>query len=235
MTHYAQYIHQYGSADNVNTEHSETAHKHLMKVFYNWMNKWENFQEQLLNHNFHHLKILAMEDLILWNEMQDSRISNNTMLAFVTQSSWALSLKKICGVQSWRERKQVQCVSLNVKEWCSVSALNFTLNISELLDVLAVFVHNCWNVMNEISITDNDLNQRAKDISNVELYNVCVHSLLKCWKQHEKNIHDLESLVSEKVYCASNWQNKVEYWRHDCVLVQKWSDNIRDSLNLFND
>ena len=138
-------------------------------------------------------------------------------------------------MQSWRKRKQVQCTSLNVKKWCSVSALNFTLNISELLDVLAVFVHNCQNVMNEISITDNNLNQRAKDIFNVESYNVCVHSLLKCWKQHRKSIHDFESLVSERVYCVSNWQNKIEYWRHDCVLVQEQSDNIRDSLNLLND
>ena len=94
---------------------------------------------------------------------------------------------------------------------------------------------DCWNAMNEISIIDNNLNQRAKDIFNVESYNVCVHSLLKCWKQHRKSIHDFESLVSERVYCVSNWQNKIEYWRHDCVLVQKWSDNIRDSLNLFND
>ena len=107
MTHYAQHICQYNSADNVNTEHSKTAHKYLMKVFYNWMNKWKNFQEQLLNHNFCHLKILAMKNLILWKKMQDSRISNDTMLAFVIQSSWALPLKKICDVQSWRERKQV--------------------------------------------------------------------------------------------------------------------------------
>ena len=133
------------------------------------------------------------------------------------------------------KKKQVQCASLNVKKWCSVSALNFTLNISELLIILAVFVCDCWNAMNEISITDNDLNWRAKDISNVESYNVCVHSSLKCWKWHKKNIHDLENLVNERVYCVSNWQNKIEYWRHNCVLVQKQLNDIRDSLNLFND
>ncbi len=34
MTHYAQHIRQYDSADNVDTEHSEAAHKFLVKVFF---------------------------------------------------------------------------------------------------------------------------------------------------------------------------------------------------------
>jgi len=34
MTHYAQHIHQYDSADNIDTEHSEAAHKFLVKTFF---------------------------------------------------------------------------------------------------------------------------------------------------------------------------------------------------------
>ena len=45
MTHYAEHIWQYDTADNVDTEYSETAYKYLMKAFFNQTNKWEDFQE----------------------------------------------------------------------------------------------------------------------------------------------------------------------------------------------
>ena len=45
---------------------------------------------------------------------------------------------------------------------------------------LNVFVCDCQNAVNEISITNNDLNQRVKDSSDVELYHICVHGLFKC-------------------------------------------------------
>lgn len=74
-----------------------------------------------------------------------------------------------------------------------------------------------------------------KDSSDVKLYHVCVHDSLKCWKQNEKNIHDLKNLISKRVYCISNWQNRVKTWEHNCVLIQKWLNNITDSLNMLND
>ncbi len=35
MTHYAQHICQFDSADNIDTEHDEVTHKFLMKIFFN--------------------------------------------------------------------------------------------------------------------------------------------------------------------------------------------------------
>ncbi len=51
MKHYASQIQRYDSADNFNTKHSEIAYKHLIKTFFNCINKWETFQKQLLHHN----------------------------------------------------------------------------------------------------------------------------------------------------------------------------------------
>jgi len=45
---YASQIQRYDSADNFNTEHSEIAHKHLIKIFFDCINKQETFQRQLL-------------------------------------------------------------------------------------------------------------------------------------------------------------------------------------------
>ncbi len=44
MTHYASQIWRYNSADNFNTKHSEIAYKHLIKIFFDHINKWEMFQ-----------------------------------------------------------------------------------------------------------------------------------------------------------------------------------------------
>ncbi len=44
MTHYASQIQKYNSADNFNTKYSEIAHKHLIKIFFDCINKWEMFQ-----------------------------------------------------------------------------------------------------------------------------------------------------------------------------------------------
>ncbi len=65
MTHYAQHIHQYDSADNIDTEHSEATHKFLVKVFFSQTNKHKSFQQQLLLHNTCHLNLTAIKNLIL--------------------------------------------------------------------------------------------------------------------------------------------------------------------------
>jgi len=65
MTHYAQHIHQYDSADNIDTEHSEATHKFLVKAFFSQTNKHKSFQQQLLLHNICHLNLTAMKNLIL--------------------------------------------------------------------------------------------------------------------------------------------------------------------------
>jgi len=208
MTHYAQHICQYGSADNIDTEHSEAAHKFLVKAFFSQTNKHKSFQQQLLLHNICHLNLTAMKNLILWKKMQNSVIKKNLMIALMTQSSQAILLCRISGLSLWQKRKQVWCEDLNSRQWCSVLTLNIVLNILRFLDALTAFVHNCQNKADEINSTDNDLNWRLKDSSSVAPYYVCVHESLKCWKQNEKNIQNLEELIEERVYCTSDWQRK---------------------------
>jgi len=188
MTHYAQHIHQYDSADNIDTEHSEAAHKFLVKAFFSQTNKHKSFQQQLLLHNTHYLNLTAMKNLILWKKMQNSVIKKNLMIALMTQLSQAILLCRISDLFLQQKRKWVQCEGLNFCQWCSTLTLNTALDISGFLDALTVFVCNCQNKADEINSTDNDLNQRLKDSSSVASYYVCVHESLKCWKQSKKNI-----------------------------------------------
>jgi len=107
ITHYAQHIHQYDNADNIDTEYSEIVHKFLIKIFFNQTNKHKNFQQQLLLHNTHHLNLITMKNLILWNKMQNSVIMKNLMIALMIQSSQAILLCKISDLSLWKKRKQI--------------------------------------------------------------------------------------------------------------------------------
>jgi len=152
----------------------------------------------------------------------------------MTQSSQAILLCRISGLPLQQKKKWVWCEGLDFRQWCFVLTLKTVLNISGFLDALAAFVHNCWNKADEINSTDNDLNWRLKDSSSVASYYVCVHESLKCWKQSEKNIQNLEGLIEERVYCTPNWQRKGDPWRRDCVLVQKWLEDTETALSTLN-
>jgi len=69
----------------------------------------------------------------------------------------------------------------------------------------------------------------------VRSYYVSVHESLQCWKRDEKNVDDLKNLVSDRVYCSSNWQKKKRVWRRDYVLIQKRSKETTEVLTLLND
>ncbi len=234
MTHYAQHIRQYGSADNIDTEHSEAAHKFLVKAFFSQTNKHKSFQQQLLLHNTCHLNLTAMKDLILWKKMQNSVIKKNLMIALMTQSSQAILLCRISGLPLRQKRKWVWHEGLDFCQWCFVLTLNTALDILGFLDALAAFVRNCRNKADEINSTNNDLNWRSKDSSSVASYYMCVHESLKCWKQSKKNIQNLERLIEERVYCILNWQRREGLWRHDCVLIQKRSEDTETALSMLN-
>ena len=95
MTHYANQIQRYDSVDNFNTEHSEITYKHLIKIFFNCINKWETFQKQLLHHNTWHLTLLAMKNILLHRDTRQSKINKHALIAMITRFSHVFSLHKI--------------------------------------------------------------------------------------------------------------------------------------------
>ena len=64
ISHFVQYIWDYGSAVNYNTAYNKAAHKYLLRVFYNRMNKKE-YNLQIWQYNVWHTNIIAMKDVII--------------------------------------------------------------------------------------------------------------------------------------------------------------------------
>ena len=64
VTHFAQFIRDYGSAVNYDTAHSKAAHKYFFKTFYNKTNKKE-YNAQIWQHNIRHTNVIAIKDVII--------------------------------------------------------------------------------------------------------------------------------------------------------------------------
>ncbi len=235
MIHYASQIWRYNSADNFNTEHSEIVHKHLIKIFFDCINKWEMFQRQLLHHNTQHLNLLAMKDILLYRDIKQSKINKHALTAMITRFSHVFNLHKIQDAFICKQCNQIQEIELNSKLWCHVSILVKILNIEKLLDALTVFMRECCNIVDKKVVSDRELNKKKKDSIWMKSYYVSVHESLQCWKRDEKDIDNLENLVSDRVYCSLNWQKKKRVWRRDYVLIQKRSKEMIEVSTLLND
>ena len=235
MTHYVSQIQRYNSADNFNTEHSEIAHKHLIKIFFNCINKWEMFQRQLLHHNTQHLNLLAIKDILLYRDTRQSKINKHALTVMITWFSCIFSLHKIQDVFIHEQCNQIQETELNSKLWCHALILIEILNIKKLLDTLTVFVCKYHNIVNEKVVSDRELDKKKKDSIWVKSYYVSIHESLQCWKQDEKDVDDLKNLVNDRVYCSLNWQRKKRVWRDDYVLIQKRSKETTEVSTLLND
>ncbi len=51
ISYYMNFIQRYEDADDFDTSYMKVAHKFLIKDYYNLINKWKNFQMQILYHN----------------------------------------------------------------------------------------------------------------------------------------------------------------------------------------
>ncbi len=182
MTHYASQIWRYNSVDNFNTEHSEIAHKHLIKIFFNHINKWETFQRQLLHHNTWHLNLLMMKDILLYRDIKQSKINKHALTAMIIRFSHVFNLHKIQDALICKQCNQIQETELNSKLWCHASILVKILNIKKLLDMLTVFMRKCCKKVNKKVVSDRELNKKKKDSIWVKSYYVNIHESFQCWK-----------------------------------------------------
>lgn len=64
ISHFVQYIWNYGNTVNYNIAHSKAVHKYLLKVIYNKTNK-KKYNSQIWQHNIRHTNIITIKDVII--------------------------------------------------------------------------------------------------------------------------------------------------------------------------
>lgn len=90
--------------------------------------------------------------------------------------------------------------------------------ISDFVDVLAVFIRQQRSAEEEVDRTDFG---REKDSSWAATYLIKVHGSVTAWKRTGKNDGDIDRLEKDRIICVPDWQNE-RFWRRDYVWIQKY-------------
>ena len=219
LSHYIEFIKNFGTIDNFSTEHSEAAHKYLIKDFFDRTNKRNDWHHQLVDHNVRHLKLLAMDNHLLYQATRASRLRQEDTVATVTTPTRPKRFEAWVVGTTGLKRQQIRNHGYNRKIWTMASGLELISGYEGVLDALAVFVRTCRRRRRGEEVSDQELYKKEADSRWAgELY-VCFHPALKCWKTDGKNPSDLGTLTSELVRCCPNWHGRRQ-WRCDHVLVQ---------------
>ena len=238
MSHYPGSIERYGAADNFDTQHSEAAHKFLVKEYFNRTNKRDTFIEQLCRHNIRRQNMVAMEDLLLHQGTNATTVTNDRTLPTVTQPTRAVLLRRF-GVKSEAAgRLAIRSLGLDPKLWCAAQTLFEKLNLPNiegvdsayLLNMLAVFVRNRRYRDRGITLSSRETDRLEENPRWVESYPVCLHGSLQYWVKKGKDPTDLDRLSREFARCIPHWQGQTNQWREDYVWVQEAPETL-DSKN----
>ena len=231
MSHYIKFIRLYDSADQFDISHMKMTHKYLMKIFYQWTNKNENYQDQILWHNTRRINMLTMKNIFY--HMINQKRSNATvkMKAYATRFNRAINLHKIDIKISKRVLQTIQFQELKRDEWCIIHELKEQFEISDLINAATVFVkENRKKKKKCAKYNVTKINRRKKNFSWMKNFFVRVHIFVKCWIKHDQNKKNTKKLKEETVRCSSTWRKKIKNWRRDHIWMRDEFENIRSNF-----
>ena len=233
MSHYPEFIREYGAIDNFSTEHSEAAHKYLVKSFFDRTNKRKTWYKQLIKHNTRHLNLVAMETRLLYQETRASALRPEDEVGTAPVPIQASNFVRYLPTFRRRRKLEFRANRYDSKKWVFASELERIEGCEGVLQALAVFVRSCRKYREGKDISDRELYREEEDPSWVRGLYVCLHSGLKCWKEHGKTPNDQGGLEAELVRCVPDWNNEGD-WRRDFVLVQDRESQSMTSAGALN-
>ncbi|OCK92885.1 uncharacterized protein K441DRAFT_568977, partial [Cenococcum geophilum 1.58] len=80
MTHFMDYIRQFGAANGYNTSNGEAAYKYAVKAYWNRINKQSDFELQICLHNTRRVSVLATESWLLHCNSRTVSTAERSML-----------------------------------------------------------------------------------------------------------------------------------------------------------
>ena len=220
MTHYVEHIKQFGSADGMDTSHSEAAHRYLVKAFFDRTNKKDGYLDQIAQHNTRRLNSLAMKDIELYRQSRKGNQVDKEMTVQVSSLTRALDLSSLDWSWDEEEMDQLQAVGRSYKTWREAFRVADVLHLHNFLDALAVFIRESRYKLEGVRTSNANLYRRETDSSWAGSHLISIHKGIKCWIRDGKDSSDLEALKSEIIRCAPSWMRS-RNWRRDYVWVQE--------------
>ena len=137
MSHYFDHVWKFGTTDGYNMAHYKANHKFMLKVFYDKTNKRENFQEQLLWHNWRQIKTLAMKE-IMTSIFGSKQITKKDIEATITKPIDELLDLRLFG--SMEQTNWGRGSHSKPRCWCMAIDLANVIRMLELILTLTMFV-----------------------------------------------------------------------------------------------
>ena len=234
LSHYQHFIRQYGSAQGFDTCHSEAAHKYLIKKYFPRTNKNIGFERQILHYNIRALKMLAMEDLMLYKKTQPLSAVERQLkpqVAHITRDPIFTSLPLYPEDKEFLEELQVLG-----REWRRARdiAEDETLGSAEFLSALAVFIRERRKRLSNSDGDSEFLDDREKDPSWAGGFFVGIHNSTTCYIRNGADGGmdggNVGQLKEELIRCAPNWRN-LGTWRRDSAWIQEMEPNPEHQEN----
>lgn len=207
MTHYTECIRKYGSAQNFDTCYGEAAHKVLLKDPFTRTNKNAGFETQLLRNNIIHHNMTAMLEVITMQSSHLSAVADHQLEMQITQPCRdKLNMNDYLRFRQESTSSHFGTRGLDTKYCRPAASVARVLNldISDLIDALAVFVRESRKKWDGASGSIEDWRRREIDPSWAEDVFISVHPSLTCWVHDGKNGQNLGQLVKETVRCSLN-------------------------------
>ncbi len=135
ISHYKELIELYKSVKDFDIEHFKVIHKYLVKCFYQFMNKRENFEIQIMQHNTWLINMLIFEDMIKHQKFRKILTMKDKL-----QINWSLSWVLISifwlNLSTWYQSSDLtQILNFNILTWSDIN-LKSILNLSSQLNLL---------------------------------------------------------------------------------------------------
>ncbi len=226
MSHYMDFISRFGCTEGTDTDHSESAHKYLIKDYYDRTNKRADFEEQILLHNERREKMNCLEAALLLHMANPTALEKNQLDAQVTQPSAAMDLSvyhelDLCS----SERAYMKSLGLDINRWRPASSIADKLQVHDLVPALAVFVRNSRAVADGLTLSESELGCVDEKPSWAARLPICVHASITSWVAKGKDAINMDAREKEFIRCAPAWQTKkLGTWRRDFAWVQGYKN-----------
>lgn len=213
ITHFIQYIQDYGSGINYDTAYSEAAYKYFLQVFYNRTNKKE-YDAQIRQNNVCYINIIAIKYVIILEKTRQKEeqllIENVIKRAEVAKM---LSLIDLDSKYMWAISNVDIDTTRNLgltgvkKYWRRTSQIKEEVNgiYKDQISELAVFVKHSQRKHDNKKVTENMKIRRKIDLEQASSLFVQLYGSIHYWKMDSKGIVNVTKLVKKLVQCLLIW------------------------------
>ena len=224
LSHYQHFIRQYGSAQGFDTCHSEAAHKYLIKRYFPRTNKNIGFESQILDHNVRALKMLAMEDIMVYSTTHTSSTAEQQIeaqIAKMTRDPISTSLPL-----PTEDSVAIEALHLPGKEWRRAYSIanDERFGAPDFLTALAVFLREKRKNLDKTNDAMEYSDSRENDSRWAGDFFVGIHNSMTTYVRSGRDGgmdgSNIGQLVEQHIRCQPNWRN-LGVSRRDTIWIQE--------------